>query len=159
MSRSNVGYEDPWAPPATPPITTKSIPASASRSRRGSGSNRSAAEATLKLAYAIRPLGLPPHSVAHRLGEVLFEQRDVVAVVDRPGFESELLTKEVEQVGEGVDRRGNQVALDPRDRGLRRAGPVGELLLRQAVPATSLAKKLSRCHEPRISDLMYEGSR
>ena len=92
-------------------------------------------------------------SLRDRSTQVLLEQRDVVAVVDRPRFERELLTKEVEQVGKRVHRRGDQVALDSRDRGLRRAGPVGELLLRQAVPATSLAKKLSGRHQLTISDL------
>ena len=95
-------------------------------------------------------------SLRDRSTQVLLEQRDVVAVVDRPRLESELLAEEIEQVGERVHRRGNQVALEPRDRGLRGAGPVGELLLRQAVPATNLPKKCSRCHAPRISDLMYE---
>src|SRR3989442_1450070 len=139
MSRSNVGYEEPCAPPATPPITTKSIPASTRRSRSGSGSNGSASEGTLKLADAVRPSGLAAQPIGDVPGKVLLEQGHVVAVVDRLRMQCELLAEQVKQLSEGVDRWGDEVALDAGDGGLGRAGSVGELLLGQAVAATGIA--------------------
>ena len=56
-----------------------------------------------------------------------------MAVVDRSGVEDELLAEDVEQVCERVDGGGDETALDPRDRSLRRPRAIGELLLRQAV--------------------------
>ncbi len=93
-------------------------------------------------------------SFGDRSTQVLLQQRDVVAVLDRPGLERELLAEQVEQVRERVDRWRNQAALDARDRGLGSASPVSELLLRQTVPASGLAKKLPGRHRLRISDLM-----
>jgi hypothetical protein len=94
-------------------------------------------------------------SLRDRSTQVLLEQRHVVAVVDRSRLEREFLTEQVEQVGERVDRGGDEVALDSRDRSLGRTGPVCELLLRQTVPAAGLAQEFSSSHEGRISDLMY----
>ncbi len=95
-------------------------------------------------------------SFGDRSTQVLLQQRDVVAVIDRPGLERELLAEQVEQVRERVDRWRNQAALDAGDRGLGGASPVSQLFLCQTVPASGLAKKLPGRHRLRISDLMYE---
>src|SRR2546427_3541925 len=134
MSTSNVPYAEPYDPPATPPIRTKSTPAIASASRIGIGSNVSGSGGTLQLVHAARPGRLIRDAALGRLTQRTLVERAVVSVVDLLGLEHEPLAHQVEEVGEGRDRRRDEAALDAGDRRLARARPRCELALRQAVP-------------------------
>lgn len=83
------------------------------------------------------------NALRDRSAQVLLEQCQVVPVVDRPRLERELLAEQVEKVCQRVDGGGDEVSLDPRDSGLGGASAVGQLLLRQPVAASSLAKNLA----------------
>src|SRR5439155_9421341 len=67
-------------------------------------------------------------------------------VVDRLRGELELLAHQVEPARERRDRERDEVALDPRNRGLGGARAGGELALRQAVATSGRAEELSRGH-------------
>jgi len=79
-------------------------------------------------------------SLRNRPTQVLLEQCHVMPVVDGLRVQLELLAEEVQQVRQRLDRGGNEVTLDSGDRGLGRASPIGELLLRQPVAAPGLAE-------------------
>jgi hypothetical protein len=78
-----------------------------------------------------------------RSAEVLVQQRHVVAVVDRPWLERQLLAEQVEELGEGVDAGGDEVSLDPGDRCLRCTRAIGQLLLGQPVAPPGRTEELS----------------
>jgi hypothetical protein len=82
-----------------------------------------------------------------------------VPVVDRAGVEDELLAHQIEQRAERLNRWGDEVALDTRDRRLGGAGAGCELALSEPVPAAGFAEELSSRHGLNISDLMYRGAR
>src|SRR5215208_2799282 len=84
----------------------------------------------------------PAEALVRSSSQVLLEQRLVVAPVDLARVEHELLVHQLEQGRERGDRGGDEVAFDPRNRGLARTRPSGELSLRKAVPAPSLAKEV-----------------
>jgi hypothetical protein len=67
-----------------------------------------------------------------------------VAVVDRLGFENELLVHQLQQCRKRRDRGRDEPALDARDRRLARPRAGGALRRRQAVSAPCLAQK-RRC--------------
>src|SRR5919204_3908603 len=157
MSRSYVPNADPCAPPATPPMTTKSTPARASHSSAGAGSNgASVSRGTLDLPHPARPRGLRVDPLFRRQRECRVEERRVVTGLDLRRCELELLAHQVDERGERIDRRRDEIALDSGDRGLACPGARGELLLRQPMPAPDLPKKLAGCHTFTISDLTYD---
>jgi hypothetical protein len=94
------------------------------------------------------------NSLGDRSAEILPEQRHVVPVIDRPRLEGELFAEKIEQLSEGVHGGRNETPLDPGDRCLGGPSAVGQLLLRQPVPATGFTKELSSRHVRSISDLM-----
>lgn len=69
-----------------------------------------------------------------------------MAVVDSAGAKLELLPHELEERGQGGDRRGYEVTFDARDRRLRRARTPRELRLRQAVATTRFLEQLTCRH-------------
>jgi hypothetical protein len=103
-------------------MTTKSTPAAESFPSSGNGSKSGpASECTLEPPELLRPGGPSPESLVGRELEARPDQRPVEAVVDRLRRELQLLSHQVEQRRERRHRRRHETALDPRDRGLRRA--------------------------------------
>src|SRR6266852_2990940 len=153
-STSNVPNVDPYEPPATPPISTKSTRAPTSASSSATGSNVSASGGTLQLVHPARPRRLVRNSAFGCFPKCLREEAPVVAVVDLLGLQREPFAHQVEEVGERRDRGGDDVALDARDRGLARARTRGELALAQAVaPAGGGEKRTSCLHGHILSDV------
>src|ERR1051326_1849761 len=143
-SRSKLGYDDPSAMPANPPTTTKSTPFPTSACSIGFGLNSTRPGNVLLDEIGKRDAVLEP--LVHRALEIRLEQRDVVAEVDLCRAELELLAEQVEQLRECRHGRRHDVALDPRDRGLARPGPGGELLLGHVMAPSRVPEKLTRCH-------------
>jgi hypothetical protein len=99
-------------------------------------------------------------AVVDRSFEVLPQQSPVMAVVDLLGVEQEALAHQIEEVREGRDRGGDEVALDARDRRLARARPGGELPLAQAVPPTSGGQERTcGLHRHILSDVIVRRER
>jgi len=84
---------------------------------------------------------LPPDARLRVEGEVRLVERHVVAPVDRLRVERELLVHQPQQRTERRDARRDDVALDPRDRGLRRARTSCELPLSEPMAASRIAQK------------------
>lgn len=140
--------------PASPPMRTKSTSCSRSFRRIAFASNLAGSRDATIPCHEVRKRDAVIDPLRDRSPQILLEQRHVVPVVDWPRLERELLAEQVEQVGERVDRGGDEVALDPRDRRLRRSRSVGQLLLREPVPKPCFLEELSCPHSVGISDQM-----
>ena len=75
--------------------------------------------------HEVREVLAVPQTIVRRQREHLSISVHVVPVVDRTGCQVELLAHQVDERRQGRDGGGDEVALDPGDRGLARAGPGG----------------------------------
>src|SRR5438874_9385138 len=131
-----------------PPMSTKST---SCRLRCSTISFGRSSACSCDATVAQSEVGEGDHAVDSLVGrerKLLPVEGPVVPVVDRLRRELKLLAHQVEPARERRDRGRDEVALDPRNRGLRGARAGGELALRQAVATSGRAEELSRGHAP-----------
>src|SRR3954447_20097829 len=139
MSRSRVSWAEPCTTAATPPITTKSTPASTSlrSSRVGRNSGQSARGGECDLPYTgVRVLELL-EPLPRREPQLLDEKRLVDARRTRRRSEVEITPERGERAPQRVDGNPIRCRLQSRHGGLADAQPRGELDLREALFLTS----------------------
>src|SRR6266516_5778053 len=125
MSTSKLGYEEPRAIPASPPMRTKSTSCSSSARMIGFGWNSVAMSSSTVAEDEVREADPVVDAVRDGSLEVLTQERAVVAVVDRLRVEGQFFAQQIEQGGERFDGRGDEAALDAGDGGLAGAGASG----------------------------------
>lgn len=111
----------------------------------------------LQIAREGRVRDEPVQALRNRQVEAPSSQRHVVTPVDLACVEDELLVHQPQELGEGRDGGGDEVALDARDSSLGGACADGELLLGEAVAAAGRSEELARCHftQDIRSDISY----
>jgi hypothetical protein len=117
-----LGYDEPRAIPARPPIRTISTlwATSVSRIRFGRNSQAETVRGPAISEDEIREVGAVVDPLGDRPFEVSTDERSIVAVVDWPRGEFELLAEDVEEVRERAHGGADDVTLDAGDGSLRR---------------------------------------